>query len=648
MRKHNISKILLIFFLIGSFCFVFSKQSLSIVDAQTVDWWPQFGHDSSHTGYSSSSSPSNNSTLWIYNTRDQIKSNLIVYNDILVLAHTVNKHDLTAINATTGLTLWTYDSYVGKGLSADNGRVIIESSTGLQSLDISNGELIWNASLGFWLYSPVISGGRVFANNGSVGFGTSGFFAFDENTGDLLWSITSTSSFTPCAVNNNLVYVGSGNLLYCLDASNGQQKWTYSVTYPPTGQIFGPATAKILEPCVADNKVFFATDGNGNTNNDLFALNVIDGKFLWSFSANPQGRHDSVFKTPAFHSGKIFAGSSLSIDNYGSLFSFDANTGNVLWNSSLGGHHGTPAIADGKVFVLSYNGVVQAFNEFSGQLVWNYETGGSASSASLAVANGRVYAGSGNGKLYCFGNMLYYSISINPKFYDNLGNEIYPSMWQLNLPNGTTLEISGNQTFIGQIGVYTIQVAILNGVRYLTGQPTTLLVNSNSNWNPSVNCVLPTTLNFSLGGSPKVGLAISIRGSVTCNQIGVPNVPVLFSYSVTNGNSWSDITLVETNSNGEISAVWMLPATGNYIVKATWAGNNTFPPADSVVNFCVTQSEDNNIFSVTSNSTLSNLNYNATLKEFSFMTEGQEGTKGYADVSVPKTLSSDISQITLL
>ena len=81
-------------------------------------------------------------------------------------------------------------------------------------------------------------------------------------------------------------------------------------------------------------------------------------------------------------------------------------------------------MANGVVYVRSYDGKLCAFNATTGQTIWRAATGesipsspavangvvyvgsyGNAIYSSLAVANGFVYVGSGtgDGSLYCFG-----------------------------------------------------------------------------------------------------------------------------------------------------------------------------------------------------------------------------------------------------
>jgi hypothetical protein len=55
--------------------------------------------------------------------------------------------------------------------------------------------------------------------------------------------------------------------------------------------------------------------------------------------------------------------------------------------------------------------------------------------------------------------------------------------------------------------------------------------------------------------------------------------------------------------------------------------------------------KEQNVFSVTSNSTISELAFNSTSRELSFTATGPSGTTGYVNVYIAKTLVSDISDV---
>lgn len=121
--------------------------------------------------------------------------------------------------------------------------------------------------------------------------------------------------------------------------------------------------------------------------------------------------------------------------------------------------------------------------------------------------------------------------------------------------------------------------------------------------------------------------------------------PILLSYSVTGGETWNDIMLVNADSDGVYSATWIPSATGNYIVKAEWEGNLTFPATTTEINLAVTSFEEQSVFSVTSNSTMTNLSFNSTSKELTFTVTGPTGTTGIAKVYIPESLVANIADV---
>ena len=81
----------------------------------------------------------------------------------------------------------------------------------------------------------------------------------------------------------------------------------------------------------------------------------------------------------------------------------DASNGKLIWNYTTGGEvASSPAVADGVVYVGSYDGKVYALDAMTGAFIWSYATGGMVVS-SPAVANNVVYVGSYNHVLYAFG-----------------------------------------------------------------------------------------------------------------------------------------------------------------------------------------------------------------------------------------------------
>jgi hypothetical protein len=138
---------------------------------------------------------------------------------------------------------------------------------------------------------------------------------------------------------------------------------------------------------------------------------------------------------------------------------------------------------------------------------------------------------------------------------------------------------------------------------------------------------------------------VEIKGSLSLNGTAISGAPILISYSITGGSSWESLTLADTGSDGKFLAVWMPSVTGNYLVKATWEGNSTINGASAVVNLAVMPYAEQNVFSVSSNSTISEFAFNSASKELSFTASGPSGTTGYVTVYIPKSLITDVSSL---
>jgi len=111
---------------------------------------------------------------------------------------------------------------------------------------------------------------------------------------------------------------------------------------------------------------------------------------LWQYRTG-----DDVFSSPAVAEGVVYVG---SYDD--SLYALDAQSGKLLWKYKTGDDVcSSPAVAEGVVYVGSYDDSLYALDAQSGKLLWRYRTGDDVRS-SPAVAEGVVYAGSCDNSLY--------------------------------------------------------------------------------------------------------------------------------------------------------------------------------------------------------------------------------------------------------
>lgn len=135
---------------------------------------------------------------------------------------------------------------------------------------------------------------------------------------------------------------------------------------------------------------------------------------------------------------------------------------------------------------------------------------------------------------------------------------------------------------------------------------------------------------------------------MTANGTSLSWAPISISYSVTGGSSWQDLTFVNTASDGSFSAEWLPLVTGNYLINATFAGDATHAKVSTVVSLAIvpyTSQNVQDVFSVTSNSTVSDLAFNSTSRELSFTVSGLNGTTGFVDIYIAKALVDDITNV---
>ena len=99
-----------------------------------------------------------------------------------------------------------------------------------------------------------------------------------------------------------------------------------------------------------------------------------------------------------------FGNAHTGYNPYENVLSASNVSGMVLdWSYPIGDLiFSSAAVANGVVYVGSQDGKVYAFDASTGAVLWSYETGDRVTS-SPAVANGVVYVGSQDGKVYAFG-----------------------------------------------------------------------------------------------------------------------------------------------------------------------------------------------------------------------------------------------------
>lgn len=131
-----------------------------------------------------------------------------------------------------------------------------------------------------------------------------------------------------------------------------------------------------------------------------------DGKPVPYSQHNPDHSDgpSEVIGTPVFAGGRVYVAvgqSPVYGTGRGCLSCIDAATGARVWASELVDRSlGTPAIADGLLYIPDLTGNLHSFDAATGERCWVHFLGGKAWCMSAFVADGKVYAGNENGVLW--------------------------------------------------------------------------------------------------------------------------------------------------------------------------------------------------------------------------------------------------------
>jgi outer membrane protein assembly factor BamB len=201
-----------------------------------------------------------------------------------------------------------------------------------------------------------------------------------------IWSFNAGKllEFSPVVGDGVLYFQDKNSLFYALDADTGKVKWKNEV---------GDLAAS--SPAYADGRVFAVTLVPGRA----VALRARDGKTIWQREL--PGRSET---SPLVYGKSVIVGSES-----GDVFALDQEDGSVRWQASTDGNvKGGLALDDGILYGANYAGQVFAIRASNGSFVWQSSTQGLSFGrggpvySTPAVAFGRVYLGSIDGRVYSF------------------------------------------------------------------------------------------------------------------------------------------------------------------------------------------------------------------------------------------------------
>src|ERR1700730_7465606 len=334
-------------------------------------------------------------------------------------------HQLTGVSQSavpgTLKQLWTYEAgdSIESSAAIAGGTVFVGSQKGEQvALNLENGAVYWKYSTGSPIgeSSPAYYGGVVYIGD------LSGWInALNASDGRKLWAFKTGSEIksSPVVVGDRVLIGSYDEHLYCLSARNGALLWKFKTGGPvhstpgiSGGLAFIAGCDEIFRAIrISDGKEMFRVSSGSYTGaspalkggsafygtfaNEVLMVSLSGRRVVWRYQ-HPERRFPFYSSAAVTADRVVLGGRDKLVHGWNAA-------GKAVWTFATGARvESSPAIAGGRVFVGSNDGKFYVLNLDSGAKIWEFNAGAPLS-ASPAIANGRIVIGSQDGRLYCFG-----------------------------------------------------------------------------------------------------------------------------------------------------------------------------------------------------------------------------------------------------
>lgn len=481
------------------------------------------------------------------------------------LIHGELDNNMRAWDADTGELLWTYNpgTWYGQWASATGAAygMIYEHNQDnyVYAINATTGELVWRAKGPGIGYSNTlaIADGKVYVQMGESQYrdfetgeyAYSEYDCFDAYTGELIWTLPLEIG-APC----DQQCIAYGNIYVIPLTATPQEpgSWSYSMGGEMSlGEVWcissevadwsmyhcdpehsaegvGPTNLALKWKFKADASISSSAtlvDGVcyfGTLRGTIYAIDANTATELWTF------RTESWVKsTVAVVNGKLYTGA-----DDGNIYCLDATTGNKLWETNAGGikitsvdisfigsihSRSSPMVVGDRVYVGALDGNLYCLDTNSGNVIWEFQTGGPIQATPTIVDN-EIYIPTStpipNGTLY--------KLDIN-------GNVI----WQKEFPYVLDKSIGSGMFLLASATVADGKVFLRNGVRL----------------NYALDATTGETI-WTYDGRFNPGYAFQ-SGGIT------QFMPMLYKYGKLYFNDFYGITCLNASNGTEIWHSWM-------------------------------------------------------------------------------------------
>ena len=344
-----------------------------------ADNWSQFRGNHSLTGVSQSNVPTDLKQLWTYEAGDSIESSAAIVGSTVFIGS--QKGELVALSLGNGSVYWKFQTGSGIG----------------ESSPAYGGGVVYIGDLGGWLNALNASDGKklwAFKTNGEIksspvvfgdrvliGSYDEHLYCLSARTGALLWKFKTNGPVhsTPGITDGMAFIAGCDEMFRAIRISDGKEVFNVS-----SGAYTGAS------PALRSGLAIY-----GTFDNEVLGVNLAQKQVAWHYE-HPQ-RKFPYYSSAAVTTNRIVVGGRDKLVHGLTL------AGKGVWTFTTRARvESSPAIAGGRVFVGSNDGRFYVLSLTDGSKLWEFNAGAPLS-ASPAIANGRIVIGSQDGRLYCFG-----------------------------------------------------------------------------------------------------------------------------------------------------------------------------------------------------------------------------------------------------
>jgi outer membrane protein assembly factor BamB len=344
-----------------------------------ADNWSQFRGNQRLTGVSASAVPNDLKLLWTFEAGESIESSAAIVGNTVFVGS--QKGELLSLNLDNGAVYWKYH---------------VDSPIGESSPAFSNG-VVYIGDLGGWFHAVNATDGKklwafkagseiksspvVVGDRVLIGSYDQHLYCLSTRTGALIWKVKTNGPVhsTPSVAGGLAFVAGCDELFRAIRVADGHEMFTVS-----SGAYTGAS------PALLGDSAYY-----GTFDNEVLMVGLAEKRIVWRYQ-HPQRKFP-------FYSSAAVTRDRVVVGGRDKLVHGLTGAGKAAWTFTTNARvESSPAIAGGRVFVGSNDGRFYVLNLNTGGKLWEFNAGAPLS-ASPAIARGRIVIGSQDGRLYCFG-----------------------------------------------------------------------------------------------------------------------------------------------------------------------------------------------------------------------------------------------------